>query len=106
MSNQRLIPVAFFLHGEGGDFTDTPEKRLLLEVLLRAIEDALFPCNRQHRVSAINWFKQVAHEPPLSFEQVCSALELSSSITSKILVEVLAHDKPKTKRKSWRTRAG
>lgn len=104
MGNQRSLPCAVFAENEEYAHLHTPERRLHLEILLRAIEDAIFPCHRKHRVSALNWFKQVVEDPPVSFCEVCESLELGAAAIDIILKEVLDDGKRQTKRKSWRTR--
>lgn len=104
MGNQRRLPSAIFAENQEYAHLQTPERRLHLELLLRALEDAIFPCHRQHRVSAVNWFKQVVEDPYISFSEVCASLELGAHVVQVILKEVAESDKRQTKRKCWRTR--
>lgn len=105
MADLKKLPHAVFFPNDFFNHLETPERKLIFEVLLRALKDALFPYNKANRVSAVNWFKGIIDNPRFSFVQVCEALELQEGCIKAILNEVLDEDKCKTKRKQWRTRS-
>lgn len=106
MADQGKLPYAVFGQDQEFSFLDTPERRLHLEILLRALEDATLLCNKRHKATAVNWFTGVSKNPAVSFPDVCHALELSQRTVQVILKRVLQRGELQTKGKSWRTRVG
>lgn len=106
MTDPRVLPYATFAQDQEFAHLDTPERRLSLEILLRAIEDATLACNKKYKASAVNWFTGVTKNPPVTFAEVCASLELSQRTIKVILTRVTYRGERKTEGKSWRTRVG
>jgi len=105
MTIRDSLPTSFLVDEDEFIHQDTPEKKLYFEILLRAYEDATFPCHTLYKVSAVNWFLGKVIDPHVSFTETCAVLNFSPRIINVLIQEVL-YGEHLSKGKTCRTRVG